>query len=111
MAPADPAAGMVRVEVVWASGPHAVQRIALTVPEGTTAAQAVAASGLLDGDPTLAQASMGVWGRACEPGTVLRERDRVELYRGLQVDPKEARRLRQGRNPRVKKPGEQKGRG
>ena len=47
---------------------------------------------------------MGVWGRACEPGQVLRDRDRVECYRPLTVDPKEARRLRH-RRARGSKPG------
>jgi putative ubiquitin-RnfH superfamily antitoxin RatB of RatAB toxin-antitoxin module len=35
-----------------------------------------------------------VWGRVVEPATVLHDLDRVELLRPLQVDPKEARRLR-----------------
>ena len=37
---------------------------------------------------------VGVWGRKCDVTAVLRDRDRVELYRPLTVDPKEARRLR-----------------
>jgi putative ubiquitin-RnfH superfamily antitoxin RatB of RatAB toxin-antitoxin module len=37
---------------------------------------------------------VGVWSHVCEPGTVLRDRDRVEIYRALTVDPKEARRQR-----------------
>jgi putative ubiquitin-RnfH superfamily antitoxin RatB of RatAB toxin-antitoxin module len=98
MAPADPATGLLHVEVVWAEAPHAVRRVALTVPAGTTAAQALAASGLLDGTPGLAGVPMGIWGRACAPEAVLRDRDRVELYRDLQVDPKEARRLRVARH-------------
>jgi uncharacterized protein len=36
----------------------------------------------------------GIWGRKLPLHTLLRERDRVELYRALRVDPKEARRLR-----------------
>jgi putative ubiquitin-RnfH superfamily antitoxin RatB of RatAB toxin-antitoxin module len=38
--------------------------------------------------------SVGLWGREVPLSTRLRDRDRVELYRPLQVDPKEARRLR-----------------
>ena len=38
--------------------------------------------------------SVGVWGRKERPGQVLRDRDRVEVVRGLNVDPKEARRKR-----------------
>ena len=36
----------------------------------------------------------GIWGRVQPLDTLLRDRDRVELYRPLLVDPKEARRLR-----------------
>ena len=37
---------------------------------------------------------MGIWGRQAEPDTALRMHDRVEIYRPLRCDPKEARRLR-----------------
>jgi putative ubiquitin-RnfH superfamily antitoxin RatB of RatAB toxin-antitoxin module len=94
MAPAD---ALLRVEVLWGPAPHDTRRVALTLPAGSTAGQALAASGLLVEFPELAQAPMGVWGRACTAETVLRDLDRVELYRGLTVDPKEARRLRHGR--------------
>jgi len=92
-----PAEALLRVEVLWAPAPHDTRRVALTLPAGSTAGQALAASGLLVEFPELAQAPMGVWGRACTAETVLRDLDRVELYRGLTVDPKEARRLRHGR--------------
>ena len=42
----------------------------------------------------LGQAVVGVWGRKAPPGQVLRDRDRIEIYRPLQVDPKVARRER-----------------
>lgn len=96
MGPAE-AAGAIHVEVVWAAGPHDTRRVALTVPAGTTAGEALAKSGLLQSVPAVAGAPMGIWGRGCEPGAVLRDGDRVELYRGLTVDPKEARRLRHRR--------------
>ncbi len=37
---------------------------------------------------------VGVWGRKASASQVLRERDRIEIYRPLQVDPKVARRER-----------------
>ena len=37
---------------------------------------------------------IGVWGRIKPLETILRDRDRIEVYRPLTVDPKEARRLR-----------------
>jgi putative ubiquitin-RnfH superfamily antitoxin RatB of RatAB toxin-antitoxin module len=41
-------------------------------------------------------AATGVWGKVRPAGHVLRDGDRVELYRALQADPKEARRKRAG---------------
>lgn len=93
---------VVQVEVLWVPAPHDVRRVALSLPEGSTAAEALGASGLLAAYPALASGPMGVWGRACEPDQVLRDRDRVECYRPLTVDPKEARRLRHRRAPVAK---------
>ncbi len=59
-------------------------------------ADAVQASGLLPrhGLAGLDGLALAVWGRAVNAGSALRDRDRVELLRPLQVDPKESRRLR-----------------
>jgi len=43
---------------------------------------------------------VGIWGRLCTPEAALRDRDRVEIYRALAVDPKEARRQRYRKKPR-----------
>lgn len=102
MGPAD--APLLRIEVVWGPAPHEVHRVTLSLPAGATVGDALAACGLAVPAPLAAEPPMGVWGRACTALTPLRDRDRVELYRGLQVDPKEARRLRQGK-------GERRGRG
>jgi putative ubiquitin-RnfH superfamily antitoxin RatB of RatAB toxin-antitoxin module len=91
MAPAD----SLRVEVVYCASPGQADCISLALPVGSTALQALHASGLL-ARHGLADADfkVGVWSRVCQPGTVLRDRDRVEVYRALTVDPKEARRQR-----------------
>jgi uncharacterized protein len=84
-----------KVEVVFCPRPGAIDRVSLDLPAGATLADAVQASGLLERH-ALAVATLraGIWGRVREPSAPLRERDRVEVYRPLQVDPKEARRLR-----------------
>ena len=102
MAPAETAEALLRVEVIWGPAPHDVRLVSLMLPAGSTAAQALEASGLLLEFPELADAPMGVWGRACARGHLLRDLDRVELYRGLVVDPKEARRLRHGQRGRAR---------
>lgn len=85
-----------RVEVVFAL-PDVQQCIALELPEGATVADAIAASGVdarvVDDD------HVGVWNRRVTRTTVLREADRVELYRPIVADPKQARRTRAASNP------------
>lgn len=85
----------IAVEVVLDEAPHVVQRVALQLNEGATVAQALQAAGLAQ---RAAGARVGIWGRACALDQALRDRDRVEVYRPLQVDPKEARRQRYRRD-------------
>ena len=96
----------IQVEVVWAPAPHQIESRQLSLAAGATAMEALRASALtltLTHDATLLESlQIGIWGRACRPETRLRDGDRVELYRPLQVDPKEARRQRQ-RQDGVKK--------
>lgn len=67
--------------------------IELAVPAGTTAAAAVALSGIRGRHPGIApDAPLGIHGRLVPPGRPLVEGDRVELYRPLPADPKETRR-------------------
>jgi putative ubiquitin-RnfH superfamily antitoxin RatB of RatAB toxin-antitoxin module len=83
-----------RVEVVYAlAGVQDV--VPLQLAEGSSAGEAVAASGLA-ARHGLAAGSwvLGIGGRRVAPGTALRDGDRVEILRPLAVDPKEARRRR-----------------
>lgn len=68
----------------------------LRVPPGTTLADAVnrcaVTAHLKEGK--LEHHRVGIYGKLKSPDTVLRDRDRVEIYRPLQADPKEARRRR-----------------
>jgi putative ubiquitin-RnfH superfamily antitoxin RatB of RatAB toxin-antitoxin module len=91
MAPVEP----LHVEVVYCSGPGCCDLVALTLPPGATLQQALHGSGMLARHGLAMEGLLcGVWGKLREPAHELRERDRVEIYRPLQVDPKEARRLR-----------------
>jgi putative ubiquitin-RnfH superfamily antitoxin RatB of RatAB toxin-antitoxin module len=73
----------------------------VSLPEGATVEQAIAASALASKVPQLdlARLRVGIWARPCTRDAVLREGDRVELYRPLVADPKAARRER-ARKPR-----------
>jgi putative ubiquitin-RnfH superfamily antitoxin RatB of RatAB toxin-antitoxin module len=68
----------------------------LEVPDGSTLADAVCASRLCDDNAELrgADLDLGVYGHVRDAHSRLREGDRVEVYRPLTVDPKEARRIR-----------------
>jgi len=94
--PASPATGSLHVEVVYAPDARQVERVALRLPSGATVADALEASGLpaRHGWADLAALRCGVWMKPQAMDTVLRDRDRVEVYRPLKVDPKEARRQR-----------------
>ncbi len=87
----------VQVELWLSPGPRQVEFERLRLPAGSTVAQALQASALcrqwaeLCADPG---SRWSLWGRAVSMEMVLREGDRLALCRPLQVDPKEARRLR-----------------
>lgn len=87
---------MARVTVAWSPGPREVREWPLLLPEGGTVRDAVLASGWPQADASndVEHADFGVWGRRCTADQVLRDGDRVEVYRGLLVDPKVARRER-----------------
>lgn len=82
----------IAVEVVHATPDRQVVR-SVRLRQGATVADALVISGLWDFRVDAA-AGVGLWGRVVPTDTVLRDGDRVEIYRALVVDPKEARRRR-----------------
>jgi putative ubiquitin-RnfH superfamily antitoxin RatB of RatAB toxin-antitoxin module len=85
----------IRVEVVYAL-PQAQTIVELELRLGATVADALTASRLQEILPgnSFAGFRIGVWGATVLPDTELRDRDRVEIYRELVADPKQARRQR-----------------
>jgi putative ubiquitin-RnfH superfamily antitoxin RatB of RatAB toxin-antitoxin module len=86
------------IEVAYAT-PEQQMLIALNLPEGSTVEAAINASGLLARFPeiSLSTNAVGIFGKVCELNQVLKAGDRVEIYRPLVHDPKEARRQRAAR--------------
>lgn len=83
----------IRVEVVFATASR--QRLlAITLPSGSTVSDAIATSGIARHFPEdrLDGLQAGVWGQCVDRKHVLSDGDRVELYRPLAMDPREARR-------------------
>jgi hypothetical protein len=101
MARAERGAAM-KVRVSYSPAPRQVDSVELELPPGSRVADALRASGLLERyDLQIAQdLGVGVWGKARPLDTPLRDADRVEVYRGLLVDPKEARRQRYRKHKR-----------
>ncbi len=83
------------VEIVYAL-PAEQRVLRLRVLRGATVEQAIHQSGLLQryAEINIATARVGVFGRMVALNTPLKVGDRVEIYRALTVDPKEARRRR-----------------
>lgn len=86
---------VVRVEVVYARMEEQVI-VALDVPRGATVRDAILMSGLTQRFPELgaAQGRVGIYGKPVPMDHELRAGDRVEIYRPLVADPKQARRRR-----------------
>jgi len=75
------------------------------LPAGATVADAIAASGVEQSFGIDAGAlGAGIWSKPVTRDAALRDGDRVELYRPLRADPKEARRRRAGRGPSRRQP-------
>ena len=94
MADKDTDMAIIHVEVAYAE-PHRQFLRRITLPQGANVADAIAASGVAAKFGIDAGAlATGIWYRRVTRDTALHDGDRVELYRPLQVDPKEARRRR-----------------
>jgi len=92
----DKEAEMITVEVAYAE--HDKQLIkSINVAVGTTAIQAIELSGIRDDFPQIpidGEIEIGIFSKKSTPDEVLKAGDRVEIYRPLLIDPKEARRLK-----------------
>jgi uncharacterized protein len=93
--------GALRVVVVD-TRPLTPQVHAVTLPPGATVREALCAAGVLPQAPAPSGSAaagsgrldIGIFGQRCTPETMLRDGDRIEVYRALDLDPKEARRRR-----------------
>lgn len=86
-----------RITLLYSPAPREVRECVLELDPGCTLRAALERSGWLQRYPELgggSDVSCGIWGRKAGPDTALRDRDRIEFWRGLRVDPKVARRER-----------------
>ena len=88
--------GSVRVTLLYSPATREVREWAVALPPGATVREALQTSGFEAEFPAvdLNRAAVGIWGREAGRDRVLRDGDRIEIYRPLKVDPKLARRER-----------------
>ncbi|QOJ24114.1 MAG: RnfH family protein [Gammaproteobacteria bacterium] len=86
---------LMQVEIAYAL-PQVQVLQKLDVPPGCTVEQAIRSCGILQQFPEidLAKNKLGIFGKITQLQVVLQPHDRIEIYRPLIIDPKEARRLR-----------------
>jgi putative ubiquitin-RnfH superfamily antitoxin RatB of RatAB toxin-antitoxin module len=102
---------LISVEVVYPL-PQKQEIFVVKLPLGATVREAIESSGVLAKYPEidLAKSKLGVFAKLAKPDSVLRDRDRVEIYRPLIADPKEVRKQRAAEGKVMKKgAGEQEG--
>lgn len=96
----------ITVEIAYAR-PDTQVIIPVRLTVDATAIQAIERSGMLEKFPEIdiKQNKIGIFGKLTKPDTVLRDKDRVEIYRKLIADPKEVRRQRAEEGKATKKGG------
>ena len=96
----------ITIEVVYALT-HEQTLLKQQLPPGATVADAIHACGILAKHPEidLAKNKFGIFGKLTKADAVLRDKDRVEIYRPLIADPKEVRRQRAEEGKAMKKGG------
>lgn len=101
-----PLSNLINIEIVYAL-PEEQTLLKKQFPQGTTVAEALQTSGILNKYPQidLATNKLGIFGKLTKPDVVLRDKDRVEIYRPLIADPKEVRRKRAEEGKVMKKGG------
>ena len=90
-----PDATALHIELIYTT-PHEQYFIGLSLPAGSTIFTAIQASGVLQHFPALevSTLSVGIFGKIRALQDPVTTGDRVEIYRPLIIDPKEARRAR-----------------
>ncbi len=86
---------MIEIEVVYGL-PHKQVLLSLSVPEGSNIRECIILSGIISHFPEIvpSKAKVGIFSRPERLETLIKQGDRIEIYRPLIADPKEMRKLR-----------------
>ena len=82
---------MLKIEIIFVPETGEAVRAIVEVRPGITAQQAIAQSNILEDHPQINYVGIGINGRTIDPAERVRAGDRIELYRELICDPKQAR--------------------
>ena len=96
----------ISIEVVYAL-PSEQTLFKVQVPQDATVTEAIRLSGILEKYPgiDLDKNKFGIYGKLTKIDAVLRDKDRIEIYRPLLADPKDVRRKRAEEGKVMKKGG------
>ena len=109
---------LLNITLFYSPAPRQVRRWVIEVAPDSTVIQAILACSIYKEFPELAENQLiaGIWGKKTELDRLLKNNDRIEVYRSLRVDPKIARRERFDRQGtksaglfRLKRPGAKSG--
>ena len=83
---------MVKIELVYSAEDKSIFYLTMDLPLGTTVGAALNLSAIYDIHPETSSLAVGIYSKIASKDTLLRDGDRIELYRPLRRDPKEKRR-------------------
>lgn len=83
------------VKVVYLSNSHQ-EVVSVTLPVNSTVENAIEQSGLLQkcSEIDVSKSAVGIYGKVVQNTQILKDQDRVEIYRPLTINPRHARRKR-----------------
>ncbi|RUR12276.1 RnfH family protein [Legionella sp. km772] len=83
---------MVKVELVYLAKDGSSFYLEMSLPAGTTVGAALNQSRIYDTHPEVNTLAVGIYSKIVSQDTILKDGDRIEIYRSLLIDPKEKRR-------------------
>lgn len=100
-----------QIEVVFAL-PRRQELVTIELDPGASVADAIARSGIAELFPNqqIERCAVGIWGRVVDRDHPLVDGDRVEIYRPLEIDPREQRRALAAEGKSMGPPGQRSGR-
>lgn len=85
---------MIKAEIIYINAEKDCLHLTLALQEGDTVGDALRISGLLTSHPEIEQLALGIFAKTVTRDTVVKNGDRIEIYRPLLIDPKQKRRDR-----------------